>query len=94
MQGASALLRPRVMGVAGEDFESDPAKEEFIRARFLGGDPSAVVVKTGGQGSHVLSGAANAEVFAVLPREVSRVDEGEPVILELFRAMETRGVDD
>jgi molybdopterin molybdotransferase len=93
MQGATALLRPRVMGVAGEDFESDPAKEEFIRARFVGNDPSGVVVKTGGQGSHVLSGAANADVFAVLPRRVSHVVEGEAVILELFRAMETRGAD-
>ncbi|MGB8360732.1 MAG: molybdopterin-binding protein, partial [Acidimicrobiia bacterium] len=93
MQGAAALLRPRVMGVAGEDFESDPAKEEFIRARFVSSDPSGVVVKTGGQGSHVLSGAAKADVFAVLPRQVSHVAEGEAVILELFRAMETRGVD-
>lgn len=93
MQGATALMRPRVMGVAGEDLESDPAKEEFIRARFVGGDPSGVVVKTGGQGSHVLSGAATADVFAVLPREVSRVAEGQPVILELFRAMETRRAD-
>lgn len=90
MQGATALLRPRVTGVAGEDLESDPAKEEFIRARFVGEDPSGVVVKTGGQGSHVLSGAASADVFAVLPLEVSLVAEGEPVILELFRAFETR----
>jgi molybdopterin molybdotransferase len=90
MQGATALLRPRVTGVAGEDLDSDPAKEEFIRARFVSEDPTGVVVKTGGQGSHVLSGAASADVFAVLPRDVSRVAEGEPVTLELFRAMETR----
>lgn len=93
MQGATALLRPRVMGVAGEDFESDPAKEEFIRVRYMSDDPAGVVVRTGGQGSHVLSGAANADVFAVLPRDVSRVAEGDAMILELFGAMETRGID-
>ncbi|MGD2043200.1 MAG: molybdopterin molybdotransferase MoeA [Acidimicrobiia bacterium] len=94
MQGAHALLRTRVMGVAGEDLHSDPAKEEFLRVRFLGGDNPPRVVQTGGQGSHVLSGAANADAFAVLPRDVARVAEDEPVILELFRAIETRTIDD
>jgi hypothetical protein len=42
----------------------------------------------------VLSGAANADAFAVLPRDVARVAEDEPVILELFRAIETRTIDD
>lgn len=90
MQGATALLRPRVMGVAGEDLVSGPLKEEFIRVRHTDDG----VVQTGGSGSHVLSGAANADAFAVLPVGVERVVSGEPVILELFRAVETRAVDD
>lgn len=94
MQGASALLRPRVTGIAGEDLESDPEKEEFIRVRLVGPGEEWRVVKTGGQGSHVLSGAANADAFAVLPRGVSRAREGERVLLELFRAAETRTVAD
>jgi molybdopterin molybdotransferase len=93
MQGASAVLRPRVTGIASEDLDSDPTKEEFIRVRFVDGRPSLHVVKTGGQGSHVLSGAANADAFAVLPQEVAHVGRGEPVILELFRAMETRSIE-
>lgn len=94
MQRARALLRPRVMGVADEELVSDPAKEEFIRARIVGDDPVLRVGKTGGQGSHVLSGAANADLFAVLTIGVDRVAAGDPVILELFRAMETRTVGD
>lgn len=94
MQGASALLRPRVMGVAGETLRSDPAKEEFIRVRFEDSSMPPKVVPTGGQGSHVLSGAANADAFAVLPVGVDVVDEGQPVILEMFHAVETRGTDD
>jgi len=94
MQGAGAVLRPRVIGVAGEALESDPAKEEFIRVRFLDDQPTLAVVKTGGQGSHVLSGAATADAFAVLERGVTRIEASEPVVLELFRAQETRSVED
>ncbi len=93
MQGATALLRPRVRGVAGEDLESDPEKEEFIRVRFVDEGTSPTVAQTGGSGSHVLSGAAKAEAFAVLGVGVSRVSHGESVVLELFRAVETRGPD-
>jgi len=92
MQGAGALLRPRVMGVAAEDLVSDPAKEEFIRVVFLDDSATPTVAQTGGSGSHVLSGAANADAFAVLPVDVEKVPKGEPVILELFRAVETRTV--
>lgn len=93
MQGANALLRPRVMGVAGEDLHSDPAKEEFIRVKFSDSSSTPKVVQTGGSGSHVLSGAANADAFAVLSVDVGRVAEGEPVMLELFRAVETRTIE-
>lgn len=92
MQGARALLRPRVTGIAGEDLESDPAKEEFIRVRFLSDGFPPIVARTGGQGSHVLSGAANADAFAVLAVGDGQVGEGETVALELFRAMETREI--
>ena len=92
MQGASALLRPRLMGVAGETLVSDPAKEEFVRVRFEGSSVPPKVVQTGGRGSHVLSGAANADAFAVLPVDIEEVEEGEPVILELFHANETREI--
>ncbi len=92
MQGARALLRTRVAGVAGEELRSDPAKEEYIRVRFSGEEIPPRVMPTGGQGSHVLSGAANADAFAVLPRDVARIARGEEVILELFRSVETRVV--
>ncbi len=93
MQGASALLRPRLMGVSGEDLGSDPAKEEFVRVRFRGAEVPPAVYRTGGQGSHVLSGMANADAFAVLPRGVAGIRTGEQVVLELFHASETRGIE-
>lgn len=90
MQGASALLRPRATGVAGERFVSDPLKEEFIRVAFTGSGPELEVRQTGGQSSNVLSAAAKADAFAVIPVDTEEVRAGDPVILELFRALETR----
>ena len=90
MQGATRLLRPRVAGVAGEAFTSDPAKEEFVRVRF----DRDVVVGSGGTGSHVLSGAANADAFLVMDVGVDHVDIGQEVVLELFGSRETRQVGD
>ncbi len=90
MQGATALLRPRATGVAGERFESDPLKEEFIRVALTGSGPQLEVRQTGGQSSNVLSAAARADAFAVLPVGTDEVEPGDPVTLELFRAMETR----
>lgn len=93
MQGARAILRPRVMGIAGHDLFSDPAKEEFIRVGFVDDGPPPRVAQIGGGGSHVLSGAANADAFAVLPVDIEDVAEGDPVIVELFRALETRAAE-
>jgi molybdopterin molybdotransferase len=92
MQGARALLRPRVTGVAGEPLHSDPAKEEFVRVRFTADGPPPTVVQSGGSGSHVLSGAANADAFAVIPVGTEAVEAGDEVMLELFRAAETRAI--
>lgn len=93
MQGATALLRPRISGVAGGPFTSDPAKEAFLRARIVDHE-RLTVLSTGGQASNVLSGLASADCFAVLPVGVDKVEEGDRLILELFSAQETRGVGD
>lgn len=92
MQGATALLRPRAMGKAGQRFESDPLKEEFVRVAFTGPGPEMEVVQTGGQGSNVLSAAARADAFAVIPVDADVVETGEPMMVEMFRARETRPV--
>lgn len=92
MQGAIALLRPRVMGVAGVALGSDPAKEEYIRVRFDGSSPVLRCLPTGGQGSHVLSGVANADAFVVMEVGVDRIEAGAPVLVEMFRSRETRSV--
>lgn len=88
MQGAARILRPRLSGIAGERMESDPMKEEFVRARLEEGR----VMRTGGQGSHVLSAAAHADFFAVLGVGVATVEEGDEIVLELFRSQASRRI--
>ncbi len=92
MQGASALLRPRMRAVAGESFKSDPVKAEFFRG-VIAYEPHPVVRRAGGQGSHVLSGVAGADVFAISPVGSAIIKAGETMEVELFTAAATRSID-
>lgn len=90
MQGATAVLRPQMTVVAGERLVTDPAKTVFIRVRLEGDGAALRATLAGGQASNVLSVAAVADAFAVVPMGVETIDEGEPVLIELFRSPETR----
>jgi len=91
MQGATRTLREQTLAVAGEQMVTDPEKTVFVRVRISGeqeGRP--VVVSSGGQSSNVLSAAAAADAFAVVPRGTSVVEPGEGVVIEKFKSPETR----
>jgi molybdopterin biosynthesis enzyme len=53
-------------------------------------DGKTVVVESGGQGSNILSAAARADGFAVVPRGSDVVEAGDMVRVEFFRSPETR----
>ncbi|MEZ5176410.1 MAG: molybdopterin molybdotransferase MoeA [Acidimicrobiia bacterium] len=94
MMGATALLRPRIEAVMGEDIETAPDKEVFVRVMLAtdrGG--SFVAVRSGGQGSNVLSALASADAFAVVPVGVGTLSAGDPVMLEMFTWDENRALD-
>jgi molybdopterin molybdotransferase len=94
MQGARCILRPQIVARAGEDFETDPEKTVFVRVLVQGlGDGIPTVVKSGGQASNVLSAAATADGFALVPRGTGRVESGEEVTVEMFKWPESRGWD-
>ena len=92
MQGATSVLRPAAVAVAGEDLQTDPRKTVFLRVNIVGDYDRPVVIRSGGQESNVLSAAANADAFAVVPRGVETIEEGEAVLLEMFQSPETRGL--
>jgi molybdopterin molybdotransferase len=91
MQGATRVLREQSEAVAGERIATDPEKTVFVRVKISGEqDGRPVVVSAGGQSSNVLSAAAAADVFALVPRGTSVVEEGEVVVIEKFKSPETR----
>ncbi len=91
MQGARHVLRPQLVAIAGETLATDPEKTVFLRVLVEGleaGPP--IVVKSGGQASNVLSAAAAADGFAVVPRGTATIERGEPVMVEMFKWPESR----
>jgi len=94
MMGASALLRPRLTGTIGEDVDTSPDKEVFLRVLLADDGGRWVAVSAGGQASNVLSALAAADAFAVVPVGTATRSAGDDVILEMFRWPESRGIDD
>ena len=95
MMGATALFRPRIPGVMGEDITTAAEKEVFVRVLLaVDTDGSMVAVQSGGQASNVMSALAMAEALAVIPVGTSSVSAGEPVTLEMFTWPENRGFDE
>ncbi len=91
MQGARAILRPQIVARAGEVFDTDPGKTVFVRVlvdAWEEGIPR--VVRSGGQASNVLSAAAAADGFALVPRGMGQVGKGEDVTVEMFKWPESR----
>ncbi|MGI9585553.1 MAG: molybdopterin molybdotransferase MoeA [Acidimicrobiia bacterium] len=94
MMGASNLLRPRVVGTAGEDLSTNIEKEVFLRVLLAEDDSKFVALQSGGQGSNMLSSLAAADSFAVVPVGTDTVAAGSDVELEMFTWDENRGIDD
>lgn len=87
--GARRLFRPRLPAVLGESLSSNPEKVVFHRVVFSG---SGVVRSAGGQASNVLTALAAADAFAVIPVGVGALAAGDTVMLEMFRADESRSL--
>ncbi|MCB1247646.1 MAG: molybdopterin molybdotransferase MoeA, partial [Acidimicrobiia bacterium] len=94
MLGAKSVLRPRIPAVMGEDVATPDDREVFLRVLVATDrDGSLVAVRSGGQGSNVVSALADAQAFAVVPVGVSSMSAGEPVTLEMFTWDEARAAD-
>ena len=94
MMGAEHILRPRIRGTMGEDITTSAEKEVFVRVLLADDDGRFVALRSGGQGSNVLSALAAADALAVIPVGVGSVSAGDDVMLEMYNWPERRGIDD
>ena len=77
MAGHQELHRPRLSGVAGQDWRRGPdGKTHFVRTRVERSGGTHAITSAGGQGSHQLTAMAGADALAVLP-DGDGVGEGE-----------------
>lgn len=79
MLGMRELFRPTVRAVCDAAFDSPSGKTQFARAVLRVDSGRYVVSPEGGQGSHVLGGLASANALIVVPPDVTRVSENDPV---------------
>lgn len=88
MMGSEKLFRPRFPGTMSHRVQTDPEKVVFLRVSV--DQPGFVARSAGEQSSNILSAAANADAWAVVPVGVGAVEEGGAVELEMFRWPEAR----
>lgn len=82
MQGAAELARPTMRLPAAIGWRGAPGRRQYMPAAIDRSDPAQWRVRpaaAGGSGSHLAGGLAHAEAYAIVPVDVDRVDEGDPV---------------
>jgi molybdopterin molybdotransferase len=91
MMGSRYTFRRRVTGSMSHRVDTDPEKVVFLRVVAVD-EPGVgwVASSAGAQDSNVLSAAATANAFAVVPQGAATIDSGEEVALEMFRWPESR----
>lgn len=95
MMGARRLFRPRIRGILGAEVATDPAKTVFLRMSVSrDSDGTWTARPAGEQGSHVLSGLAAADAFAVIHRGWGSLPVGAAIDLEMFRWPASRTVEE
>lgn len=77
LRGLQGDDRPRVVAEITKSMDSQQAKRQFARGRFLG--DGRVEPVGGGQGSHVIGGLAQSDCLIVIPEGVAHVNAGDKV---------------
>lgn len=86
MMGFERVHRPVVSAVCTAGFDSPSGKTQFARVQLRVEDGRYVAHPEGAQGSHILGGLARADALAVVPPEVTRVEQGDVLtVIDLGR---------
>jgi molybdopterin molybdotransferase len=84
MQGRRDVARPRVRAEAVERLTSPPDKRSYLRVRLTYEEGRWTAEPTGGQGSHLVTSIALADGLAIIPEDVTIVEPGEQVDVQLL----------
>jgi molybdopterin molybdotransferase len=79
MLGAEPLHRPMVRAICLQGFDSPAGKRQYVRGRLEVQDGRYAATPVGGQGSHLMGGLAQSNALLVVPEDVGRINEGDPV---------------
>jgi molybdopterin molybdotransferase len=79
--GHAELTRPRLHAICAREFGSPMGKTQFARVRMRMHDGLLMAEPEGGQGSHIIGGLSRADGLAVIPEQVSRVEQGDELVI-------------
>jgi molybdopterin molybdotransferase len=80
MQGKQQPEHPVISAILGSELKKDPGRLEFVRGRYhRTAQDTLEVIPTRGQGSHMLSGLAQADCLICFEREQSQLPAGSRV---------------
>jgi molybdopterin molybdotransferase len=85
MRGCGALLRPTLQATLTETITKRPGRLHFVRVRLLSREGEWFATPTGPQGSHIQSSLIDCHGVARFGREQSKLTDGEPVSVEVWR---------
>ncbi|MET9023383.1 gephyrin-like molybdotransferase Glp [Actinopolymorpha sp. NPDC004070] len=87
MLGLTPHVAPTVTATATGGWTSPEGRRQYTRVRYsVDDDGQAHVAPVGGPGSHLVGGLAGANALAVVPEEVTQVEEGTTLDVMLLDA--------
>ncbi len=84
MAGHRELRRRQLQAIADQTMRKKPGKVHFLRVIIEARDGELHARLTGPQGSEILSSMTAANGLAIIPRDVSEVQPGEKITVELW----------
>jgi len=81
MQGRTSIRRPSIRAIAGSSWSSPAGRAQHMPAVLSETSAGPVVnpASHGGSGSHLVTSLARANALAIIPEDVTSVEEGQPV---------------
>jgi len=84
LQGRRDVARPTITAIAGEPLTAPPHKRGYVRVSLSREAGRWVATPTGAQGSNLITSIARADALAVVPEDVTEIEKGDEVVVQLL----------